>query len=468
MRMIFKKAIITGLLALGLLIGLSFGARAQSGTIRVDGLRLRSGPGIDYRVLTSLSKGDRVTVLDKAKGWLKIEHQGLTGYIRNRPKFIDAAPAVSQSLPKQTPPLKPSPSSAESIDSRMKQVQDQLTKITQKEKAVVEEFNAAEEALNRTRRQVRTAQAELAELERQIGRNHEKSNQLETDILTSEAYAAQRLVALYKLNWVGKVQLLATAESFFDFIRRKSALEKILGQDEELLEALHDKKVALELLLTQLHADKAQKRSVELNFQEQARQLDKRQQKRKNLLSKIRSEKTLELAALESLRQAARQLDATLQRIAPAPPAAKPRPADVGKNKPFIDYKGLLRWPVKGKIISFFGPYRDKKYAVTNFQSGINIKAERGEPIRAVSDGYTIYARWFKGFGNMMIIDHGNHYYTVYAHLEEVFKVKGDRVEKDEVIATVGDSGSMMGPALHFEVRHHGKPMDPLKWIRKG
>ena len=68
----------------------------------------------------------------------------------------------------------------------------------------------------------------------------------------------------------------------------------------------------------------------------------------------------------------------------------------------------------------------------------------------------------------MMIIDHGHHYYTVYAHLEEVFKVKGDRVDQGEVIATVGDSGSMEGPALHFEVRHHGKPIDPLVWIQKG
>ena len=68
----------------------------------------------------------------------------------------------------------------------------------------------------------------------------------------------------------------------------------------------------------------------------------------------------------------------------------------------------------------------------------------------------------------MLIIDHGDHYYTVYAHLEEVFKVKGDRVEQNEVIATLGNSGSMVGPALHFEVRHHGNPVDPLLWINKG
>ena len=124
--------------------------------------------------------------------------------------------------------------------------------------------------------------------------------------------------------------------------------------------------------------------------------------------------------------------------------------------------------PVKGKIISFFGPFKNKKFNVVNFQSGIKIKADRGEPIRAVSDGHILYASWFKGYGNMIIIDHGNSYYTVYAHAEELFTSKGDRVEAGQVVATVGDSGSMIGPNLHFEIRHHGKPIDPLEWFKKG
>jgi murein DD-endopeptidase MepM/ murein hydrolase activator NlpD len=109
-----------------------------------------------------------------------------------------------------------------------------------------------------------------------------------------------------------------------------------------------------------------------------------------------------------------------------------------------------------------------EKFKVTHFQSGINIKADRGEPIRAVYSGQTLFSSWFKGFGNMIIIDHGDHYYTVYAHLEEQFKSKGDPVEAGEVIATVGDTGSLTGAGLHFEVRHHGKPMNPLGWIKKG
>ena len=142
---------------------------------------------------------------------------------------------------------------------------------------------------------------------------------------------------------------------------------------------------------------------------------------------------------------------------------------DVNSSQsPFSSHKGLLIRPVNGKITNLFGPYNNPKYNITNFRSGIDIKADHGEPIRSVFKGKVIYSSWFKGYGNMIIIDHGNSYYTVYAHMEETFKSKGEEVDAGEVIATVGDTGSMTGAKLYFEVRHHGKPMDPLEWLKKG
>jgi len=138
------------------------------------------------------------------------------------------------------------------------------------------------------------------------------------------------------------------------------------------------------------------------------------------------------------------------------------------EDKPFQAYKGLLKMPVKGKIVSLFGKFKNTRYDVLNFRSGIEIQTERGEPIQAVYRGKILYADWFKGYGNMIIIDHGNSYYTVYAHIEEVFKTAGDVVESGEVMATVGDTGSMTGPKLYFEVRHHGKPLDPMQWLKGG
>lgn len=464
----FGKTAIALLLALGLWIGPEPVGAREIGTILVPDLRMRSGPGTDYRVIADLEKGARVTVLGRKNGWLQIEQERRQGFVIDRDDFVAIArhSGAGEVTPQKR--LKKSAASAETVHSRLRQAQSDLASISRKEKSVLDEFNAAEEALNRARRQVRAARAEMAGLDARIGEIEEQSRELEAALSTGETYAAKRLSALYKLNWLGRIHLLATAESFFDFVHRRSSLQRILAQDDALLEALNNDKIALESLLTQLNAKKAEKRSLELTLKDRIGGLSDRQEQRRGLLEKIRGEKKLEIAALKALKQAAADLDTAVMHIEPSVPKSAAPVKNKSEDKMFDAYKGLLSWPVKGKIITFFGPHRDKEYAVTNFQSGINIRAERGEPIRCVADGYTIFSNWFKGFGNMMIIDHGDHYYTVYAHLEEVFKVKGDRVEKNEVIATVGDSGSLMGPALHFEVRYHGKPVDPMKWIRKG
>jgi septal ring factor EnvC (AmiA/AmiB activator) len=102
------------------------------------------------------------------------------------------------------------------------------------------------------------------------------------------------------------------------------------------------------------------------------------------------------------------------------------------------------------------------------FRNGIDIAAERGEPVKAVHAGTVLYAGWFKAYGNIVVIDHGDHYYTVYAHLEDVFKSVDHRVEAGDVIATVGDSGAMGATALYFEIRHHDRALDPLEWLKRG
>jgi septal ring factor EnvC (AmiA/AmiB activator) len=128
----------------------------------------------------------------------------------------------------------------------------------------------------------------------------------------------------------------------------------------------------------------------------------------------------------------------------------------------------LLIFPVKGKIANLYGSYRHPRLNVPAFRNGIDIAAERGEPVKAVHAGAILYSSWFKGYGNVVIIDHGDHFYSVYAHLEDVFKSVDNHVEAGDVIATVGDSGAMGAAGLYFELRHHDRPLDPLEWLKRG
>jgi len=252
----------------------------------------------------------------------------------------------------------------------------------------------------------------------------------------------------------------------YDLFKRKSALERILAYDETLRKQLVDNKDRLQNLLQQLNHQKTEKHSLETKCRQQIRLMATKKVERSKLLVDIRNQKSLELAAIEALNRSAQALDQKVQALNAAIHQRKPEKKRSIKN--FGLLKGLLKMPVEGTIVSQFGSYRNSRFNVVTFRSGIDIRAERGEPIRAVSAGTLIYASWFKGYGNMIIVDHGNSYYTVYAHVEDFFKSKGDAVESDEVIATTGDTGSMMGPGLYFEVRHHGKPLDPLQWVKSG
>ncbi len=98
--------------------------------------------------------------------------------------------------------------------------------------------------------------------------------------------------------------------------------------------------------------------------------------------------------------------------------------------------------------------------------NGITVRAPYGAPIRAVADGHVLYAGWFRGYGRILIVDHGDGYYTLVAHASEILRRVGDPVHGGEEIARVGDSGSLEGPIVYFEIRREGRPLDPKEWIR--
>lgn len=442
----------------------------EIGIVTANNLNLRSQPGIENPSLSLISKGTKVKILEHHNKWLKILHKGQVGYIRNLKKYVTIISEDSSKKPVKTEnnngDIQGSRNEAKSINREIEMGTAELLMFTKRETSIVNSLNDIDLTLDKARKTASSLKKELADIEIEIQKVTNTSKALQERIKTSEEYASKRLVALYKLNWLGKIYVLASAQSMYELFHRKKLLEQVLTYDENIWQNLLDNKEKLRQLLIELNAKKNEKLAVETDLEKQINVMSRERQKRIQLLENIRKRKSLKLAAIEALKEAAADLDHTVISLKSGADLTEPQ-----KNispKSFSSLKGLLNMPVKGKIVSFYGPQRNKKFNVINFQSGIEIKADRGEPIRAVYNGRILYARWFKGYGNMIIIDHGNNYYTIYAHAQEIFASQGDTVEMGEVVATVGDSGSMIGPSLHFEVRHHGKPVDPLEWINKG
>ena len=443
----------------------------ELGEIKAFSLHVRSSPDRKAPSVKILKQGTRVRILNHANGWLEIYHEGQTGFIRNRERYVHIIKAEEGKRVKQASPAPER--TVEAIKEESKEVTKEIQKrkekvkaITLEEKTLLNGLNEIDLSLNKARKKKSDIRSELAGLEGQIKETMKTSKDLIKSIETTERYVAGRLVAFYKLNWLGRVQMLASAENIYDFFRRKTALENILSYDDKIRSDLLAKKSLLAKLLERLTAQKEQELSLEKEYQRQIKFMSKERIKRTQLLSVMRSKRTLELAAIESLRQASIALDEAIKSMVIQKKSFTKHKKSL--QKPFTTLKGSLKIPVSGKIISRFGPYKDTRFNLMGFRSGIHIRADRGEPIRAVSTGSIIFSSWFKGYGNMIIIDHGNNYYTLYAHAEELFKKKGDVADQQEVIATVGDTGSMGGPRLYFEVRHHGKPLDPMKWLNKG
>jgi murein DD-endopeptidase MepM/ murein hydrolase activator NlpD len=116
--------------------------------------------------------------------------------------------------------------------------------------------------------------------------------------------------------------------------------------------------------------------------------------------------------------------------------------------------------------VAGFGAQVHPRFGTRTFKSGVDIEASDGTDVRAVYAGHVVYSGWFKGYGNLVILDHGHEYFTLYAHLTDVAVKEGDDVRQGQRLAGVGDSGSLAGPRLYFEVRYQGKPQDPEQWLR--
>ncbi|MDQ1330882.1 MAG: SH3b protein, partial [Thermodesulfobacteriota bacterium] len=440
------------------------------GIVVSGNIHMRKGPDRNQPIIKILAKGQKVVVIKHIDGWLKVSHEGHVGYIRNKSSYVRISSPVTKPPSEKKIDIKPSrdidhlQQEAKKISNKIEQSKAEIVKITKKEYLVINSLNDQDIAINSIRKNISVLRNELSVINRQIETINNESKAAAKEIENLEHYVSKRLVALYKLNWLGRMHLLASVDSVDEFFQRKKYLELILNYDKKAIDKLFENRNRLDQLQSNLNARQAKQQSGEQNLEKQIRNINVEREKRNRLLEEIRSKKSLEIAAIKSLEEAARTLDNVIKSLYTE--TDKTDHPDRASLKGLDSLKGLLIQPVKGKIISHFGAYSDPKYNVANFRSGIDIAAERGEPIKSVVAGKIIYSGWFKGYGNMIIIDHGESYYTVYAHLEENFKSKGDLVETEEVIATAGDAGSLSGPGLYFEMRHHGKPVDPVEWFK--
>ena len=170
-----------------------------------------------------------------------------------------------------------------------------------------------------------------------------------------------------------------------------------------------------------------------------------------------------EVRLTKLVEEIARALAARRPEGRPAPGKRIDSVADASvASKAFESLRGRLKLPVLGELASRYGSPRDESGSTWK---GLFIRAVSGETVRAVADGRVVYADWLRGFGNLLILDHGKGYMSLYAYNEGLLRQVGEKVRGGEPVAQVGASGGSAESGLYFELRRDGKPFDPLRWV---
>jgi septal ring factor EnvC (AmiA/AmiB activator) len=271
----------------------------------------------------------------------------------------------------------------------------------------------------------------------------------------------QRLVYIYKMGerlaWLEFLSSGNPTSALAGYRNLKSLVE----YDQGLITSYHDLTVSLEDGLKRFQANVSDLETLQGDQKKELSNRQKTLDSRKKLVNKLKNDKSEVERSITGLENDAKDIAGIIEDLERQALTAGPEPLLPGLS----NNKGNLIWPSRGKIIRGFGPIRDKRgIELTN--PGIDIEAKLGADVLAAATGVVMYVNWLRGYGQFLIVDHGAGYYTLYANLSDVLVESGDHVTAGELIALVGDSGSLEGPKLHFEVRYKKDQLNPLEWLR--
>jgi len=319
-----------------------------------------------------------------------------------------------------------------------------------KESSILEALHLLEVELYRKGKELKQMEMQLTQTQEKLRQTGHQTVVLSKAMDSTKEKLLSRLIALYKMGRVPVKGLLLTSGSYSDLLRLDKYLRVIVDYDARLVETYRNQVVLKERYQEELIQDQFQCQRNISEIERKRREITKVGEEKRSLLKSIQDQKVVYQKVLLELEERAKELQSLVAKL-----EREKSLLTYGKAK-YETLKGKLTPPVQGKVISSF---KEKG------QNGIEIKAPMGAEIRAVLSGKVLYADWFKGFGNIVIIDHGDQTVTVSGYCSELLKRPGDCVSQGEAIALIGSAGSLKGPCLYFEIRRHGKPQDPMEWL---
>jgi len=343
------------------------------------------------------------------------------------------------------------------------------------------EISRLRQRLEEVRAQAKSAQQELEAVDLELGiRTRElqlavdaqaklevERHDLETQIAAiaprmqlQKQFLGKRLAALYRLGSLSYVRMFLAIDEHRDPLGAISMLSYVVTRDARAVARLETEQKELSARYAELDDRKRKLDEMRVVVEQRRQAVAVTHAQKEKMLASLQAEESGSEKRLATLEEKARRLEHLVDVLA-RQHEGQPVSADIRA------VQGALSWPVKGPVIESFGKQRDPKFSTYTVSNGLKIAAMPGTGVRAVFQGTVLYSQWFKGYGNLIVVDHGNRVFSLYGNLKGPAVAIGDRVAAGQTIAGVGESeDAQPGGYLYFEIRQDNRPEDPRKWLR--
>ncbi len=341
---------------------------------------------------------------------------------------------------------------------------------------VTEALRQSEQAISVSNRRLRELSQQQQEVDTVLARTQQEAQNTQARIAEQQDLLGKLLYQQYLHGEQDAVSLLLNQQDpnaatrqlhYLTYLGRARA--ELIGDLRENLQQSREFARVYQEKSTELERIKAEQST-------QKRQLEKERSARKTVLARIDRQIASQRHEIGRLQQDEKRLTRLVERLAKMLPKSRPTqprkgpalrneglPAPDQSGSPFVQLKGKLHLPVRGELANRFGSPREDGGATWR---GIFIRSPAGQEVRAVASGRVVFSDWLRGFGNMVIVDHGDGYMSLYGNNETLYKQAGETVRAGDAIATVGNSGGNPQTGLYFEMRYQSRPFDPLGWVR--
>lgn len=354
----------------------------------------------------------------------------------------------------------------DSIKSELERGRRKVKELEKKEGAYLEQLQALEKNIEVSNAYLGKITEKAADLTKHIEILKDSLVIISDALAKRQKKMRKRLRDIYKTGRPDLIEIILTSGNISEMLTRIKYFQELNRYDKMLILSIDSTRAVVEDNKRRLEDEQVQLTELKSSKEAEKEVLVVERKKRESVLSEVTSEKEAYVAMVKELEQAQQELNLLVQRLEKKRKIAEEE-LRKGLKVAFEKRKGTLPWPVEGKVIREYGKIVHPVYKTTTMSNGVDIKVRKGETVTCVASGRVDYIGWMRGYGKFVIVNHFGGYLSIYAHLDKVTVAEDQEIKYGQEVGLAGETGSLNGPKLHFQIRQSSETQNPREWLEK-